>query len=293
MYYRQKILLSLIEIFGGQLQSTDFQKLLFLYCQLTKTNHYDFFPYKFGAFSFTSAYDKQKLIATDLLKDSNDFSTAGTKSFISQLTPEDRIKLKAFYSKFRHLRGQELVKQTYLDYPLYAIRSEIVTAVLNKDEFRMVSSNWNGDFSTKLFTIGYESSTIDQYLYRLITNNVSVLVDVRKNPYSHKHGFTQKSLKNYAEKTGINYFHMPELGIASHLRKELEGPDDYAVLFDYYAKDILPSQDATLSKLRQLIITHRRVAITCFEADPLMCHRHKISERIEADRDLDISVSHL
>lgn len=293
MYYRQKILLALTEVFGGKLQSTDLQKLLFLYCQSTKKHHFDFFPYKFGAFSFTSYYDKQKLVAQGFLKDCSDFVIDGSKSFINQLESDDRVKLKAFYAKFRHLRGQELVKQTYLNYPQYAMRSEIVADLLNQNELQVVSSHWDSDSSTKLFTIGYESSTIDHYLYRLITNNVATLVDVRKNPYSHKHGFTQKGLKSYVEKVGISYFHLPELGIASHLRKELYATNDYAVLFDYYSKEILPTQDFALSKLKQMIVDYHRVAITCFEANPLMCHRHKIAEQLEVDPELNISVFHL
>jgi hypothetical protein len=56
MYYRRKILLALIEVFGGSLQSTDCEKLLFNFCQQTGKNHYDFFPYKYGPFSFLSYY---------------------------------------------------------------------------------------------------------------------------------------------------------------------------------------------------------------------------------------------
>jgi uncharacterized protein (DUF488 family) len=38
MYYRRKILLALIEVFGGSLKSTDCEKLLFNYCQQTGKN---------------------------------------------------------------------------------------------------------------------------------------------------------------------------------------------------------------------------------------------------------------
>jgi uncharacterized protein (DUF488 family) len=46
MYYRRKILLALIEVFGGSLKSTDCEKLLFNFCQQREKNHYDFFPHK-------------------------------------------------------------------------------------------------------------------------------------------------------------------------------------------------------------------------------------------------------
>jgi hypothetical protein len=33
MYYRRKVILALLQQFEGSLSKTDFQKLLFLYCQ--------------------------------------------------------------------------------------------------------------------------------------------------------------------------------------------------------------------------------------------------------------------
>lgn len=293
MFYRQKILTSLIEVFGGQLPNTDLEKLLFLFCQLNHQNYYDFFPYKFGAFSFITYYDKQKLVKQGVFKDSNSFELTGSKSFINQIESSDRIKLRAFATKYRSLRGQDLIRKTYLEYPRYAAKSEIASTLLSAAELHTVSSSWNNDSTLSLFTIGYESSTIDEYLYRLVTNNVKMLVDVRKNPFSHKHGFTQRDLKNYAEKAGVTYEHLPNLGIASHLRKDLDAPGDYHTLFEHYAKTILPAQDESIAKLKHWLHVNRRVAITCFEANPLMCHRHKIAELIEVDTEINIPVSHL
>lgn len=293
MFYRQKVLLALIEIYGGQLPATDLQKLLFLFCQVIDQNYYDFFPHKYGAFSFTSYYDKRKLIERELLKDSNNFELATSTSYISQLESKDRITLRAFASKYRTLRGEELIRKTYLEFPQYAARSEISDTILTKNEYKLVSSYWNIDKQRTLFTIGYEASSIDQYLYRLISYNVNSLVDVRKNPFSRKHGFTQKDLKNYVEKVGICYFHLPELGIASHLRKDLNGLDDYNSLFEHYATEILPSQQLAMSTLKEWSIEFSRIAITCFEADYHMCHRHKIAEVLETDNDLKISICHI
>ena len=52
---RQKQLLALLHALGGRAARLDFQKLLFLYCQEPGSKGtYEFVPYKFGAFSFTS-----------------------------------------------------------------------------------------------------------------------------------------------------------------------------------------------------------------------------------------------
>ena len=124
-------------------------------------------------------------------------------------------------------------------------------------------------------------------------NNVNILIDVRKNPFSRKHGFSQNDLRAYTEKVGIEYYHLPELGITSHLRKDLSGKQSYEKLFEYYASTILPAQGPALDKIKQLLLKYRRVALTCFEADPHMCHRHKITELFELDTNLDIPVVHI
>ena len=68
LFERQRLLLTLLDAVGEPVGHTDFQKLLFLYTRECETApSYDFVPYKFGAFSFTSYADKRKLIAEGLL----------------------------------------------------------------------------------------------------------------------------------------------------------------------------------------------------------------------------------
>ena len=70
LFERQKRLLALVDALGGEVGNLDFQKLLFLYCRETEgTPTYEFVPYKYGGFSFTSYADKRRLIAQGLLAD--------------------------------------------------------------------------------------------------------------------------------------------------------------------------------------------------------------------------------
>src|SRR5262245_53239535 len=65
---RQKQLLSLLAAHNGEIGNLDFQKLLFLYCQEVEAKpSYEFVPYKFGGFSFTSYADKRRLVDQGLL----------------------------------------------------------------------------------------------------------------------------------------------------------------------------------------------------------------------------------
>ena len=70
VFERQRLLLTLLDAIGEPVGHTDFQKLLLLYTQACEAvPSYEFVPYKFGGFSFTSYADKRKLIAEGLLED--------------------------------------------------------------------------------------------------------------------------------------------------------------------------------------------------------------------------------
>ncbi|MBT3391310.1 MAG: DUF488 domain-containing protein [Chloroflexi bacterium] len=294
MFYRQKVLLSLLEVFGGTLPNTDFEKLLFLYCKRTKSTHYDFFPYKYGGFSFISYYDKRKLTEKGYLVAVDKFQISQqTKSCLSQLKPSDRRAIKIFAATTRNLRGKELVRTAYREYPEYTRKSEIASQILDNEEYERVTEVWQIGIEPVLMTIGYEGMSIDAYLNKLIENNVTALVDVRKNPISRKFGFSKRILNNYVNKAGLEYYHLPDLGIASHLRKDLNGPASYQTLFELYEKQILPEQKSALKMLKTITQVQKRIALTCFEADHTMCHRQKLVEVLQQDLVSFYPINHL
>ena len=57
LYYRRKILLALLEVFGGQLTAKSLQKFLFLFTRKQEIKAFDFVPYKYGCFSFQANQD--------------------------------------------------------------------------------------------------------------------------------------------------------------------------------------------------------------------------------------------
>lgn len=54
---------------------------------------------------------------------------------------------------------------------------------------------------------------LEQYLNKLIENDVKVLCDVRRNPISMKFGFSKHQLIKACNGVGIEYKHIPEVGI--------------------------------------------------------------------------------
>ena len=145
-----------------------------------------------------------------------------------------------------------------------------------------------------LFTIGYEGISIDAYINKLLANNIKTLVDVRKNAYSNKFGFSKKEFMYCLERSGIKYIHIPELGIESEKRQELKtakqltdaplfGISQVKVaenkLFEDY-KNNLPTKQKYIDKLLQILEQDKLIAITCFEANYKCCHRHVLAENL-------------
>ena len=63
MLTRRHTLLALLDALGGEVAVLDFQKLLFLYTREFETvPSFEFVPYRFGCFSFTSYADKRALV---------------------------------------------------------------------------------------------------------------------------------------------------------------------------------------------------------------------------------------
>lgn len=295
--YRQKLLLGLLKALGGRVGNLDFQKYLFLYCQeFDHSPTYEFVPYKLGAFSFTSYADRRKLINCALLEDNEQIwklTLEGQKVVTCTKIAKDQIN--DFVRRYRDLRGDALIVETYRRYPYYAILSEIADRVLNgnKEVMQLIEESRPNLKTFGLSTIGYEGLSLESYLNRLINNGVTLLCDVRRNAISRKYGFSKNTLSRGCEGVGIRYEHLPELGIASEQRQGLNGQADYEALFEVYKRDSLPRQHRALRKIDSWIRQDNHVALTCFERLPLLCHRRFIAESLEKEFNAEVKTAHL
>ncbi|MFH0992633.1 MAG: DUF488 domain-containing protein [bacterium] len=269
------------------------EKLLFAYCVESRNNYYDFFPYKFGCFSFLSYQDKRVLTKQGFLDEGEHFKLRKSIRNLSLIDSNEQKRIELFSRQMKNLRGKNLVHYIYVHHPYYATRSEIKEKVLNVKELQVVESSANTDCSICLMTVGYEGKTIDAYINMLIRNNIALVVDVRRNPISMKHGFSKTRFRNYLDRAGIKYEHIPALGIESAQRKNLETDTDYQMLFQKYASESLPHRQDELRRIGELIDEHRRIALTCFEANPVSCHRHKITEHLQSVKKWSIPIKHL
>ncbi len=190
--------------------------------------------------------------------------------------------MRKFFSEYKELRGNNLIKYVYERFPYYVINSKISHLAIRKPPI----AEKTGDGET-LYTVGYEGMSFEAYVNKLIKNGVNVLCDVRKNPLSRKFGFSKGVMSKLLPRLNISYVHVPELGIVSSQRKNLRVPSDYTKLFKAYSKS-LPSKAEYLANIQKLVDDKKNVALTCFEHEADLCHRSRIGGFMEKKYSLNI-----
>lgn len=281
MFYRRKIILALLQVFGGRLEKLQLQKLLFLVCQKQKDPEYDFIPYLFGCYSHSAKADLFTMVKKDfLIENETCYTKKDRKNYLTLLDEEDKLLVNQAYLLYNKLDSDGLMKHTYSKFPYYAINSTTTERLLTKEQFQKINNCRPGPGTTTLFTIGYEGISLEAYLNKLIKNDIKVLVDVRNNPLSQKFGFSKSQLIRYCEGLNIEYIHFGEVGIQSEYRQELKDQKDYDMLFDNYRKKTLLNTISTQEKIMALLKDKKRIALTCFEANICQCHRKHLAEAI-------------
>lgn len=294
MFYRRKIVFALLEKFKEGLESTRLQKLVFLLTQMQKEPDYEFVPYRFGCYSYSLKADLVAMVKHNwLVTAEKSYALNIKKNYFKELKESDQKLVNETFERYGKMKTEVVTKHTYLNFPYYATKSVIAEKILPEKFFEKVLSARATEESTVLFTIGYQGISLEEYLNRLIKNNVHLLVDVRRNPLSQKYGFSKKLLSGFCHRLGIGYIHIPEVGIDSSKRRELKSQSDYDMLFEEYKATVLTETVENQEQILSLLEKYKRIALTCFEADICQCHRSHLAEKIKLSPDFKYELMHI
>lgn len=145
--------------------------------------------------------------------------------------------------------------------------------------------------SRKLFTIGYEGSTVNKFIAHLRINNINCIVDVRQVPFSRKPGFSKSKLARTLRRARIEYVHFGELGAPKALRDDLKLTGNYPVFFKKMNRYLVAKKDAIEEAYRYVM--NRRCCLMCFEQFAAQCHRQIVAEKIRARDGNDLQIEHI
>lgn len=294
MFYRRKVLFSLMELLNGEVEKLRLQKLLFLYAMRKEKPEYDFVPYKYGSYSFSANADLNTMAKKGQIKETpKAYQKVDVAPYLPQLKTADRVMLESVVADYGSMSTRALIRHTYLNFPFYAINSTMARDILSGNQYDRVEQAKPADNGISLFTLGYEGISLERYLQKLIRHNVKLLVDVRKNPKSMKFGFSKSLLERYCAPLSIAYVHIPEVGIAADKRQQLVSQADYDRLFADYWVSTLSRTGEAQERILALLSQYKRIALTCFEAQPCQCHRSHLAKALEKSPNFHYPLNHL
>jgi uncharacterized protein (DUF488 family) len=282
MITRQRILLSLIEQ-GRVPKRTQLMKWLFLLRheapETVGESFYEFVPHKYGPFSFQVYREISALESAGFLKADELVIPAKrrreARAEVRKLPTRTATGIDRILRKYGKRSLDKLLDDVYERYPWYASRSERRPRKRTKRA------------PLAVYTVGYEGRTVDGLLDHLLRSGIRRLVDVRKNAMSRKYGFTGKTIAKLCADVGIEYTHVPALGIPGTLRVDLDSPEAYQRLFDLYEREILPDATKGISQVADLCLD-KPSALMCFEASSQMCHRGRLAPHVAEVSHLEV-----
>lgn len=124
-----------------------------------------------------------------------------------------------------------------------------------------------------VYTIGYGSRSLDDFVRDLRTHAIEYVIDIRSAPYSSfKPEFSKGALEASLREQGIRYLYLGDsLGGQPKDRDCYE--DDKVVYARVQEKGFYR---AGIARVQAAFRQQRRVALMCSEGKPEMCHRSKL-----------------
>jgi uncharacterized protein (DUF488 family) len=281
MLTRQKALLRFIANAGDHIGKTRLQKLSFVLRSEIKDSPtslvYQFVPYQFGPYSFTLNHELRSLESEGYVRLHEQDIQIQPSIKIPDLDRGLTYAVDMVSRRFASVKTETLVSLVYKQDPWYTAKA--------RDKSKRLSTI--PKTSCHVFTIGYEGLMLEGLLDLLLRNGIERLIDVRANPVARRFGFHRSTLLRHCQDLNIEYVHIPELGIDSESRSDLNSPKAYETLFYRYETETLAINQEAVALATKLIL-EKPSALMCMEADCLYCHRSYLAREISRKTELGI-----
>ena len=124
----------------------------------------------------------------------------------------------------------------------------------------------------RIFTIGYEGTTVPEFTAALQKAGVKRVIDVRALPLSRRPGFSKSALRAALAEAGIEYVHLKALGPPAEGRAAARAGRNAELERIYAGQLELPEAMAQSAQMLQLA-SEEPSALLCMEREPAHCHR--------------------
>ena len=138
-----------------------------------------------------------------------------------------------------------------------------------------------------IYTIGYGSRSVDEFIEVLQEHEIAYLIDVRSAPYSrYKPEFSREPLEAELQRQGVRYVFMGDT---------LGGQPDDEECYDVNGKVDYERVKKTgryqfgIKRLQTAVAQKQRVVLMCSEGKPENCHRSKLIGETLQRRNIQIT----
>ena len=137
----------------------------------------------------------------------------------------------------------------------------------------------------RIFTIGYEGTTVPEFIAALKRAGVRRVIDVRALPLSRRPGFSKTALSGALNEAGMEYVHLKALGTPSDGRAAARA-GRHADMARIYAGQLeLPEAIAQGAQMLALA-REEPSALLCMEREPAHCHRTLLLKAVAPDAEV-------
>ena len=173
----------------------------------------------------------------------------------------------------------------------FRLRIFIVTPFPNFNLFGYLSK-MKGKQKLKVFSIGYQGVSQQDYIEALIEAGVGMVIDVREHPWSQRPEFIKSLLQKALADHNIDYVHIRSAGNPSINRKKAKTNSECLKLYGKY----LSKHRECLSDLLEFIKVAAKsgspACLTCYEHLPEECHRSILLEFLGEIQELNVTHLH-
>ena len=137
----------------------------------------------------------------------------------------------------------------------------------------------------RIFTIGYERTTVPEFIAALTSAGVERVIDVRALPLSRRPGFSKSPLRAALEEAGIYYVHLKALGTPADGRTAARAGRHSDMERIYGGQLELPEAMVQSAQMLELA-REKPSALLCMEREPAHCHRTLLLQAVAPDAEV-------
>jgi uncharacterized protein (DUF488 family) len=137
----------------------------------------------------------------------------------------------------------------------------------------------------RIFTIGYEGTTVPEFIAALQKAAVERVIDVRALPLSRRPGFSKSPLRAALEEAGIEYVHLKALGTPAEGRNAARAGRHEDLERIYAGQLELPEAMAQSAQMLELA-REKPSALLCMEREPAHCHRTLLLDAVAPEAEV-------